>query len=138
MDARIDPKAHVETGLFIHNARPDYSNLCVGAGAYIGNDCFLDLSEKITVEDDVTIAMRVTILTHFDGGNSFASKVYSRACQPVLIGSGSYIGAGAILMPGTTINADAIVAAGAVVSKDVPLRTLVGGIPARVIRPLSC
>lgn len=136
MNARIDSSAYIETNLLIHNARPDYSNLSVGAGAYVGKDCFLDLSERITLETNVTLAMRVTILTHFDGGNSFASEIYGSACDPVLIRSGAYVGAGAILMPGIIVETDAIVAAGAVVNKNVPARTLVGGVPARVIRSL--
>jgi acetyltransferase-like isoleucine patch superfamily enzyme len=55
---------------------------------------------------------------------------------PVRIGDGSWIGARAIILPGVTIGRRCLVAAGAVVSKDVPDDTLVAGNPARVVREL--
>ena len=51
----------------------------------------------------------------------------------VIIKKNAYIGAGAIILPGVTIGESSIVAAGAVVTKDVPPRTIVTGIPAKVV-----
>jgi len=54
--------------------------------------------------------------------------------KPVLIKQNAWIGAGATILPGVTIGENAIVAAGAVVSRDVPAKTIVAGIPAKVIK----
>ena len=57
--------------------------------------------------------------------------------RPIMIGDNVWIGAAAVILPGVTIGNDSIVAAGAVVSRDVPPRTLVAGVPARPIRVLG-
>ncbi|WP_128774212.1 DapH/DapD/GlmU-related protein [Actinomyces oricola] len=55
-------------------------------------------------------------------------------CHPVSVGRGVWIGAGASIMPGVTVGDDAVIAGGAVVTKDVPAHAVVAGVPARVIR----
>ena len=57
--------------------------------------------------------------------------------KPVVIGDDVWIGANAVILPGVTIGSHCVVAAGAVVTKDVPDNTLVGGVPAKVIKKLS-
>ena len=54
--------------------------------------------------------------------------------SPVVIRKNAWIGANATILPGVTVGENAIVAAGAVVSKDVPANTIVGGVPAKIIR----
>lgn len=137
LEAQIHPTAYVESRLVFHNVKGNYRHFIVGAHSYIGKDCFFDLSDYITIKENVTVAMRVTILTHFDAGASAASRIYPRSHSPVTIEDGSYIGAGAILFSGIVVHADAIVAAGAVVTQDVPAKTMVGGVPARVIKVLN-
>jgi acetyltransferase-like isoleucine patch superfamily enzyme len=56
---------------------------------------------------------------------------------PVTIGAGVWVGARAMIMPGVTIGDGAVIAAGAVVTKDVPPNTLVAGVPARIVRELD-
>lgn len=79
----------------------------------------------ITIEDHVLIGPRVNIVTE----NHPADPSSRRAllCKPVVIKRNAWIGAGATILPGVTIGENAIVAAGAVVSKDVPEKTIVGG-----------
>lgn len=134
MRAQINPTAYVETHLQIHNARPDYRNLAIGAQCYIGKDCFIDLSAPVTLEECVTVAMRVTLLTHFNGGQSAAAQIYPATARAVRICHGAYLAAGALVLPGVTVGENAIVAAGAVVKDDVPPGASVGGVPARVIQ----
>jgi acetyltransferase-like isoleucine patch superfamily enzyme len=55
---------------------------------------------------------------------------------PIRISRGAWIAAGATVLQGVTVGDDAVVAAGAVVTKDVPAPTLVAGVPARIIRAL--
>jgi len=78
--------------------------------------------------------MRVTILTHFDAGRSDFGLYMAPYTAPVIVGTSTYVGAGAILLPGTRIGDGAVVAAGAVVIQDVAEGRLVGGVPARVIK----
>jgi acetyltransferase-like isoleucine patch superfamily enzyme len=137
MDAQIHPTAHIETNLMIHNACPDYRKLHIGAHCYVGKDCLFDLAESVILEDHVTLAMRVTIVTHFDAGESPVSKFYPRLDEPVTIKRGAYIGAGAIILPGITINEGAMVAARAMVREDVAPLSVVGGNPARLIKTMS-
>jgi len=95
--------------------------------SYAGRDCLFDeeAPELITIEDAVTLSSRVVIATHDSWRNVVA---------PVHIGRAAFIGIGAILLPGVTVGERAVVAAGAVVTKDVEAGTIVGGSPARLIR----
>ena len=58
-------------------------------------------------------------------------------CKPIIIKRNAWIGAAATILPGVTIGENAIVAAGAVVSKDVAANTIVGGVPAKVIKTID-
>src|ERR1051325_5345938 len=70
MEAQLAPDCYIENHLFIHNGRPNYANLSIASQAYVGKDCFFDLSDQIIIDSSVVIAMRVTILTHFAAGAS--------------------------------------------------------------------
>ena len=136
--AKIGKHVEMHTPITFHNvsALPGnhYSNLQIGDGCYLGKEVLLDLAEKINLEDQVTISMRVTILTHTHAGKSNLSQ--SRllpSYAPVKLRRGCYIGAGAIILPGVEIGQDAIVGAGAVVTHSVLPCTTVVGVPARVI-----
>ena len=95
----------------------------VGKGVFVGLDCFIDsdFSELITIEDGVSISFRVTIISH---------DWSRRKVAPVLIKKDTIIGTGAIVLPGITVGEKALVAAGAVVSRDVPEGATVIGNPA--------
>jgi acetyltransferase-like isoleucine patch superfamily enzyme len=58
-------------------------------------------------------------------------------CKPIVIKRNAWIGAGATILPGVTDGENAVVAAGAVVSKDVPANTVVGGIPAKILKTIE-
>ena len=135
--ARIGGQNDFNSPLLLHNSSIDYSNLIIGDRCHVGKGVFLDLHDKITIEDEVTISMRTTILTHQDLGQSPLKKTIFPAQQsPVLIKKGAYIGAGAIILQGVSIGRLSVVGAGAVVTKDVPDFSLVVGVPAKVIRSL--
>ena len=99
-----------------------------GKNVFIGPDCYLDdtFPELIHIEDEVTISFRVTIAVHGEckvRGNSKVSPVYIR--------KQAFIGTGAIILPGVEIGENAVVGAGAVVTKDIPPNVTVVGNPAR-------
>jgi acetyltransferase-like isoleucine patch superfamily enzyme len=133
MEARLAPDCYIENHLFIHNSRHNYSNLSIGSQAYVGKDCFFDLSDRITIESGAVVAMRVTILTHFDAGASQLAQRLPRMTKPVHIRAGAYVGAGAVLLPGVSIGEGAVVGAGAVVTKDMPSGSSFVGVPARAM-----
>lgn len=102
----------------------------IGKKVFIGLDCYIDdtFAELITIEDRVIISFSVTVVTH---------DKLNLTLSPITIKEGSFIGTGAIILPGVTIGERAIVGAGAVVTKDVPPDTTVAGIPARQIKKAS-
>ena len=87
----------------------------------------------IEMGDNVQIGPHVTIVTD----NHDLKQRYVLKCRTVVIGDNAWIGAGATIMPGVHIGENAVVAGGAVVTKDVPANTVVGGNPAKVIRKLD-
>lgn len=93
-------------------------------------------SHLLTIEDCVGIGPCVTIIIHSDPSPSPLKEIYPIKTLPVHIKKGVWIGAGAIILPGITIGEYSVVAAGAVVTKDVPPYTLVAGVPAKAMKKL--
>ena len=101
---------------------------------FINHACsFLDMG-GITLEDHVLIGPKVNLITE----NHPLDPANRRAllCKPILIKQNAWIGAGATILPGVTIGKNAVVAAGAVVGKDVPDNIVVGGVPAKIIKTI--
>jgi len=110
-------------------------NLKIGKNVFINFDCtFLDLG-GITIEDEVQIGPKVSLVTENHPQNPEQRK--GLVCKPILIKRNAWIGANATILPGVTIGENSIVAAGAVVSKDVPDNTIVGGVPAKVFKNIN-
>jgi len=134
--AKVGENCDIESFLIFHNCK-DYKNLSIGNNCHIGKDVFFDLKAPIVMEDSVTISMRVTILTHLDVGKSPIKEYgFPRLHSKVVFKKGCYIGANATILQGITIGECAIVGVGAVVTKDVPSFTIVGGVPAKIIKKI--
>lgn len=117
---------------------PFYTNfgrfISLGKNVFINHACsFLDIG-GITIEDDVQIGPRVNLTSENHPLDPSDRKTVIP--RPVVIKRNVWIGAGATILPGVTIGENAIVAAGAVVSRDVPANTVVAGIPAKVVKTL--
>ncbi|TFF33911.1 DapH/DapD/GlmU-related protein [Mucilaginibacter psychrotolerans] len=117
---------------------PFYTNfgkfINIGKRVFINHACsFLDMG-GITIADDVLIGPRVNLVTE----NHPADPIDRRALitKQIVIKENAWIGANATILPGVTIGLNAIVAAGAVVSKDVPDNAIVGGVPAKFIKSI--
>ncbi|OLY91870.1 Acetyltransferase (isoleucine patch superfamily) [Cnuella takakiae] len=107
----------------------------LGKQVFINHGCsFLDLG-GIIIEDDVMIGPGVRLISENHPLDPTQRK--SLLLQKVVVKRNAWIGAGATILPGVTIGENAVVAAGAVVSKDVPANTVVGGVPAKVLKTLS-
>ena len=118
---------------------PFYINIgqftSIGKNVYINHACsFLDMG-TITIEDDVLIGPKVNVLSELHPVNP--TERHSLMAKPVVIKRNAWIGAGATIMPGVTVGENAVVAAGAVVNKNVADNTVVGGIPAKVIKNID-
>jgi acetyltransferase-like isoleucine patch superfamily enzyme len=109
-----------------------WGKLRIGDRVFLNTGVFVSCVHEITIGNDVAIANDV-YLTDSDSHGVEGRKVRE---APIRIGDGAWIGARAIILPGVTIGSRALVAAGAVVTRDVPNDTLVGGNPARLIREL--
>ena len=126
----VDPSTTVFVPFYTNFGR--FINL--GKNVFINHACsFLDLG-GITIEDGVMIGPRVNIVSESHPLDPENRKVLF--LNRVLIKRNAWIGAAATILPGVTIGENAVVAAGALVSKDVPDNTVVAGVPARVVKNL--
>lgn len=105
-----------------------------GKNVFVNHDCtFLDLG-GITIDDGVMIAPKASLITETHPVEPAQRKAL--ILKPIRIKQNAWIGAAATILPGVTVGENAVVAAGAVVTQDVPDNTVVAGIPAKVIKVL--
>ncbi len=90
----------------------------------------------LTLENGVGIGPGVTIIIHSDPSPSPLRRIYPKLSLPVTIKKGAWIGARALILPGITVGEFSVIAAGAVVTKDVPPYSVVAGVPAKVIKKI--
>lgn len=117
---------------------PFYTNfgrfINIGKHVFINHACsFLDMG-GITIEDGALIGPRVNLVT--ENHPLDPDQRSALLTKPIRIKQKAWIGAGATILPGVTIGRNAVVAAGAVVSRDVPDNTIVGGVPAKFIKSI--
>jgi maltose O-acetyltransferase len=139
LGARIGARVVLHDVRFFNLYRRGLAGLSVGDECFLGDECLLDLADEVRLEDQVTLAERVLILTHTNVGyrDHPLQPHFPAMSAAVRIGRGSFIGANVTILPGLTIGARSFVAAGSVVTRDVPPSTLVAGVPARKVRSLD-
>ncbi len=139
LGARIGAGAILHDVRFFNLYRRGLSGLSIGRDAFLGDECLLDLAEAIRIEDQVTLAERVLVLTHTNVGyrDHPLQHAFPAVAAAVTIERGAFVGANATILPGLRVGSCAFVAAGSVVTEDVPPRTLVAGVPARTVRPIE-
>lgn len=113
------------------------SDVVIGARATVENNCFVGARTRVqtgayicafsVVEEDCFIGPGVVFCNDNDPGNRYEGKTY----KGPTIKRGARIGGGAVILPGITVGEGAFVAAGSVVTRDVPPGALVMGVPAR-------
>lgn len=106
------------------------SNIKIGRDTIIGDHCFLDGRAPLTIGNHVGIASQVLI---YNDEHNIHSDNYENSFGPVEIGDYVFIGPRAIILPNVKIGKGAVVAAGAVVTKNIPDFEIWGGIPAKKI-----
>lgn len=126
MGAHVDRYSKVNMGVYLLWPK----GLKIGTHSHVNQGCLLDCRGGLTVGNSVSISHRVTIMT---GSHDLRSTTFDYKSAPVVIGNHAWIGVNATILGGVTIGEGGVVAAGAVVTRDVPPYAVVAGIPARVI-----
>ncbi len=134
---RIDAGTLIAGEITILGGTQPAANFTVGSACWFNAGSTFDATDAIVIGDRVRIGPEVLVLTsgHHFGDHAERAGLVSRA--PVSIGSGVWLGARVIILPGVSIGDGAVVAAGAVVTRPVPADQLVAGVPARPIRDLQ-
>lgn len=110
-----------------------FDRVKIGNNVMIMPDCLMMSRGGITIDDDAMIAANVQLISN----NHDMHDRKLLFCKPVHICRNAWIGAGATILPGVTVGENAVVAAGAVVTKDVEPNTIVGGNPAKFIKKID-
>lgn len=123
---RLIPPVYSDQGL----------NIRVGRNVFINQNCTLNDIGGITIGDEVFIGPGVSLITSGHPVDPALRRSHIFAA-PIAIERGVWLCAGATVLHGVTVGEDSVVAAGAVVTRDVPPGVLAGGAPARVLRSVS-
>jgi acetyltransferase-like isoleucine patch superfamily enzyme len=111
----------------------------IGKDCFIGDETLIDLYGEVILEDQVTIAQRVLVLTHINVGykDHPLQKYFPKTSTKVIFKKGAVVGAGSTILPGVIVGEKSFIAAGAVVTRSIPSGVLVGGVPAKIIRKIK-
>lgn len=116
----------------------DYgSNIYIGDHFFANYDCLILDVCNVTIGDHCMFAPRVSLYTATHPIDPTERNSGLEYGKPITIKNNVWIGGGAIVCPGVTIGNNVVVAAGSVVTKDVPDNVIVGGNPAKIIRPIA-
>jgi acetyltransferase-like isoleucine patch superfamily enzyme len=129
---RFGPHSGVHLGCYVWFYGPGQirrSGTCIGANSRINRSCMLDVRGGLRIGDNVSVSAETAILT----SASMETGVTHSVGKPVVIEDHVWIGLRAVILPGVTLGRGSVVAAGAVVTRDVPPLTTVFGNPARPV-----
>jgi acetyltransferase-like isoleucine patch superfamily enzyme len=134
--SRLTGKSVDETVTLFPPFSADFGkNITLGKRIFINSGCKFQDQGGVVIGDDCLTGHNVVIATL--NHDLAPSRRADMQPAPVVIGRNVWIGSNATILPGVTIGDDAVVAAAAVVTKDVPEKSVVVGSPARVVRSLS-
>lgn len=135
----VEKLAHICPSQSLRAAMYRVCGLNIGKDVYVGDNVLFDRAfpQLITIKDHAAIGDRCIITAHAHiPTETPLKKLYPRTIKPVEIGEGAWLMPNVTVICGVTIGKEAVVATGAVVTKDVPPHTLVAGVPARVVKVL--
>ena len=143
----IGSASNIEAALVLEQSS---ARISIGSRTHIGGGTLLAAASSIEIGDDVLIAFEALIMDHNSHSLKFRERQHdvrdwvkgtkdwsTVAMAPVKISNKAWIGVRAIVLKGVTIGEGAVVGAGSLVTANVPPWTIVGGNPARIIRPLT-
>jgi maltose O-acetyltransferase len=137
LGARLGRRVILHDVRFFNLYRRGLAGLDIADECFLGDECLLDLAEAIRLERQVTLAELVLTHTNVGYHDHPLQRDFPATAAPVVVEAGAFLGANVTVLPGVRIGARSFVAAGSVVTKDVPPATLVGGVPARVLRSIG-
>jgi len=110
--------------------------ICIGKNSFLNSEIRFECLDEIIIGNDCQIGPRVSFETVSHGLQFEAEKGRGTKAKKIIVEDEVWIGSGAIILQGITIGKGAVIAAGAVVTSDVPSKTLFGGVPAKLIKTL--
>jgi maltose O-acetyltransferase len=133
----IGPRTLIMSRFTLIGGREASRHLTIGADCFINQECVFDATARITIGNNVAFGHGVLITTssHAIGWADRRSGLLTPI--PVTVGDGAWLSSRAVILPGVDVGEGAVVAAGAVVTRSVPPHSLVGGVPARVVKELD-
>jgi acetyltransferase-like isoleucine patch superfamily enzyme len=117
-----------QSSIFMGTTFESPGRLTIGTASTVNRGCLLDSRGTLRIGDSVSISSGVTILT---AEHDIHSSTFAGREEPVHVEDYVFIGTKAMILPGVVLGRGAVVAAGAVVTKNVAPYTIVGGVPAR-------
>ena len=129
---RIGPCVTILMGQHVQMAgvRSSGMKVSIGKGSVINHGCLLYTTGGLIIGEHVSISSGAWFVT---GTHDMNDPLFPDRYLPIVIGNHAWIGVRATVLAGVTIGEGAVVMAGAVVTRDVPPYTVVGGVPARVV-----
>jgi maltose O-acetyltransferase len=109
----------------------------IGEETFISGPLHVDLGAEVRIGSRVQLGHSVMMLTVEHEVGPASARCGPRSAAPITVGNGVWIASRVTILPGVTIGDGAVIAAGAVVSNDVDPNTLVGGVPAKLLRTLD-
>jgi maltose O-acetyltransferase len=111
--------------------------ITVGADTFVNYDCLMLDVAPITIGSACQLATRVQLLTPTHPIDPGPRRIGWESAEPITLGDNVWLSGGVIVCPGVTIGDDTVVAAGAVVSRDLPAGVVAMGVPARIVREIG-
>ena len=145
------PSRQIEVGRNVFIGRDAWINLTsrsarltIGDGVTIGNSFTTGIGQRVEVGDGVMMSDRVTLLDQLHDFRGWVAEALAESrvpmstwalteAQPVVVGAGTWLGIGVVVLPGVTIGQGCAVGANAVVTRDLPDFSVAVGVPARII-----
>lgn len=133
----LGKQCSLEHGIYFNAAGGHSAGVVIdiGEGTFIGSNCEFNAIESISIGKNCLIASGSRFIDHNHGTElGTPMKLQPEISAPIHVGSDVWIGTNCVVLKGVTIGDGAIVAAGSIVTKPVEPYTIVGGVPARLIR----
>lgn len=137
--AKIGKNVVVDKISFVNLHNNGLRNLTIGDNCFLGRGVLLDLAGPIILDNNVTLAFRCLLLTHLNVGyrDHLLQKKFPRTIKGITIKNNCFIGVGTVILAGITVDKGSFIAAGSLVTKDMPSNVLVAGNPAKILKKLN-
>ncbi|MEC7770003.1 MAG: acyltransferase [Bacteroidota bacterium] len=132
LSVTLDRRAKINHDVILQGS----GKIVLGENSFIGSFSVIGANESVVIGKNVMIAQGVSIRDTDHNFDDLHKPMLNQGIKtkPILIKDNVWIGYGAVITKGVTIHSGAIVAANAVVTKDVPKNTIVGGVPAKILK----